>query len=139
LRLKKLVADLLKDVAGHDFESETKILFEFVRDKIRYQRDSYNLEELADAYRTIFFFRSGDCDDKSIALATLLGLSGKKTRFKVIGKGYDLTKFFHVYLQVYDEKSRKWICLDATNERAAVGWETENYSHSSVFTIYRKW
>jgi len=137
IALRKFTGKLLQNVQGHDFSKEIETIFKFVRDKIRYQRDNIGLEVVQDATRTIFEYGFGDCDDKSVCLSTLLGIAGHLSRFKVIGFGQQIWKFNHVYVQVYDKTKRKWISVDATNERAEVGWKAENYSHSSIFPIFK--
>lgn len=104
---------------GHDFETEIASVFEFVKNRITYRRDPVDQERVQDTRRTLFEFQSGDCDDKVVALASLLGAIGAKSRFVVCG--YSSDNFHHVYLEVFDGGG--WVPLDPTNERATVGWE----------------
>lgn len=54
--------------------------FFFVRDRIRYRRDPVDVELVQDAQRTIET-GAGDCDDKVVALCSLLCVAGYVTRF----------------------------------------------------------
>lgn len=65
----------------------------------------------------------GDCDDMSGLIASLAGVLGFTTALRAWGpKGQD---FQHVYAIAGLPKNgpRQWFALDATVERAYVGWE----------------
>lgn len=113
---------LVSDLRGHDFIGEINRVFQFVRDEITYRRDPAEVERVQDTRRTVFKFRSGDCDDKCVALASLLGALGHKSRFVVCG--YTRSNFSHVYLEVFT--GREWLPLDPTNESADPGWEARS-------------
>jgi len=112
---------IVEGARGHDFDSEIAALFQFVKDNITYRRDPVDQERVQDTRRTLFEFQSGDCDDKVVALASLLGTIGAKSRFVVCG--YTSDNFHHVYLEVFN--NGEWVSLDPTNERAEPGWEAE--------------
>jgi len=112
------------NVPGHDFKGEINSLFHYCQHHIRYRRDPVEQERVQDAKRTIFVFRSGDCDDKCVALNSLLGALGHKTRFVIIGRKRGV--YTHVYSEVLDKK-RGWIPLDPTPEQAPPGWEARGY------------
>jgi len=112
--------DIVENFHGHDFDNEIDALFRFVRDRITYRRDPVDQERVQDTRRTLFEFQSGDCDDKVVALASLLGAIGHRSRFCVCGHTAD--NFSHVYLQV--DAGGQWKSLDPTDERAVPGWET---------------
>lgn len=75
--------------------------------------------------------KQGDCDDKSILLATLLKSKGHKTRF--IAVGFHPGVFSHVYVQVLLGKDAKgkdnWFGLDATELN---GWNFKPYGIKDV-------
>lgn len=64
--------------------AEVTCLQHWVRDNVRYVRDVREVETLSTPVE-ILKERSGDCDDKSLLLATLLEAVGYKTRFGAIG------------------------------------------------------
>lgn len=104
-----------------DWLHEIQTLFEFVRDRIRYVSDILDVETLHGA-RQILQMQAGDCDDKSILLASLLESIGHKTRFIVTG--YHVPEMFeHVYVGV--ETPIGLISLDASEPRP-MGWEPPN-------------
>lgn len=100
---------------------ELEALFNSVRDNIRYLRDVHNVETLSDPLTTINR-KVGDCDDKSVLLATLAESIGYPSRFVVAGykpeKNYE-----HVYLQLW--ANNQWIDADPT-ENKPLGWFPPN-------------
>jgi hypothetical protein len=88
---------------------ECDTLFQFVRDQIRYVKDIHQVETLSTPVITLTSTQ-GDCDDKSVLLASLFETVGYPTRFVLAG--YNGSAFEHVYLQVFcvDE----WVNCDAT-------------------------
>lgn len=96
-----------------DYEGEARRLFAFVRDDIRYVRDTDGVEILHDP-ATLLQTGAGDCDDKSILLAALLGSLGAQTRFVAIST--EPGAFCHVWVQVYlpPEAGGRWVDLEPT-------------------------
>lgn len=92
-----------------DFEGEAKRLHAFVRDQIRYVRDTDNVELLHDP-ATLLAIGAGDCDDKAILLASLLGSIGHPTRF--IAVAFEPDRYSHVWLQDY--LGGRWVDLEPT-------------------------
>ena len=92
-----------------DFEGEARRLHAFVRDQIRYVRDTDGVELLHDP-ATVLQIGAGDCDDKAILLAALLGSIGHPTRFVAVA--FEAGRFSHVWLQ--DDINGRWIDLETT-------------------------
>jgi len=109
---------IVRRCAGHQFNCEVEAIFQFVRDRITYRRDPAGYEWVQDAQRTLQL-GFGDCDDKSVLLASLLCALGHRSRFVVLG--YQPGAYSHVYVEAWD--SRQWLALDPTNEHAPVGWQ----------------
>jgi transglutaminase superfamily protein len=130
MQLRDKALEICSHCDGHDFEDEIHSLFRYCRDGITYRRDPVQQERVQDAKRTIYVFGTGDCDDKVVCLATLLGCLGHRSRFKVLGRKRD--KYTHVYLETYCKG--KWIPLDPTPEEAPAGWEGQGYT--AVYDIF---
>jgi len=84
-------------------------LHAFVRDNIRYVNDIRGVETLQAPERTLEL-RAGDCDDKSILLASLLEALGYKTRFHAVG--FRPGVLSHVFPEVWHGKA--WLPLETT-------------------------
>lgn len=82
---------------------------EYVRDNIRYVRDIRGVETLHDPV-TLLKIGAGDCDDKSLLLASLLLSIGHKVRFVAVA--FEPDQFSHVWLQV--NCYGRWIDLEPT-------------------------
>lgn len=92
--------------------AEIDALFSYVRDNIRYVRDILDVETIATPDKTILM-GYGDCDDKTVLLASLAESVGYPTRFVVAG--YNTPGALeHVYLQILNTASGEWIDCDAT-------------------------
>lgn len=97
--------------------SEVAAIFDHVQNRIRYLSDVNGVETIATAAKTLAW-KQGDCDDKSILLASLLESIGYPTRFVVAG--YTVAgQLEHVYVQVW--LGDEWVDLDAT-EPTPMGW-----------------
>lgn len=117
--IRSTALNLLALVPERDTQGEIRVLFEFVRDRIRYVSDVLDVETLADAKRTLET-AAGDCDDKAILLASLLESVGIGTQF--VATGYETPGFFeHVYVRALTPNGQ-WLPLDAS-EPHAMGWE----------------
>lgn len=90
----------------------------WVRDFIRYVPDPREVELVQTPPETLKL-RTGDCDDKSVLLATLLETVGLATRFVAIAtRGEPF--FSHVMPQV--RLGTKWINLETILPGVGVGW-----------------
>jgi transglutaminase-like putative cysteine protease len=92
-----------------DFFGEARRLLAFVRDDIRYVKDTDGVELLHDPV-TLLQTGAGDCDDKAILLAALLGSIGHQTRFVAMAQQPDF--YGHVWLQ--DNLNGQWVDLEPT-------------------------
>lgn len=99
-----------------DYLSEIQSIFNYVRGSVRYLRDVYGVETVADPLTTLGRM-VGDCDDKATLLAALLEAVGNPTRFVIAQYGGE--DYEHVYVEVF--VNGEWIELDPT-ESGPVGW-----------------
>lgn len=115
--VRETALSLIADVAPKNWRGEVNALFVFVRDHIRYTRDIRGVETLQIPTVTLDL-SSGDCDDKSTLLASLLESVGHPTRFVAVGyKSPD--SYSHVYVE--SRINNRWVALDATMPHA-IGW-----------------
>jgi transglutaminase-like putative cysteine protease len=115
--VRQFAASLVQGLPQKDLSGQMVAIFNFVRDRIRYLGDVRDVETLQTPQYTLEL-KQGDCDDKSVLLATLLETISYQTLLKAVGvRGGPLS---HVYVQV--KLGKKWISLDATMPNAA-GWE----------------
>lgn len=120
---KKSLAIRMKAVAlvarlpQKDFAGEVRAIHAFVRDKIRYVKD-VNGVELLHTPEKLLEIGQGDCDDKSMLVASLLEAIGHPTRFVAISNAP--SKFCHVYVET--RLGSQWLSVETT-ENVAVGWQ----------------
>jgi transglutaminase-like putative cysteine protease len=118
-RIRAAAVNLIHLIPERDHLGEIRTLFEFVRDRIRYVNDVNGVETVHEPAK-ILELESGDCDDKTILLASLLESVGYTTRFVVTGHNYPGV-FDHVYLMVMLPDG-SFLPLDAS-EPVGPGWE----------------
>jgi len=99
-------------------------LFLLARDWIRYVPDPPDCEKVSDWEHTTAS-GEGDCDDKTVWLATALLALDIPVRFVV--QSYDGGSWDHVYLEFYDWTAWRWTALDPTADGhtgvvAEIGW-----------------
>lgn len=115
--IRAKAVELCSGIPPKDYRAEAETLFLFVRDQVRYVRDVSSVETLHDP-ALILRTMAGDCDDKSMLLASLLESIGARTAFVACGPGP--LRMVHVYVRVLVRG--KWIGADATEPRP-FGWE----------------
>lgn len=121
--IRDTALELTQSLSNKDYPGEVRRLYEFVRDEIRYVRDIHGVETLYTPDQMLVT-RAGDCDDKSLLLATLLESIGHPTRFVAMGfAGGDLE---HVLPET--KIGQKWIPLETT-EDVELGWTPKNVTN----------
>lgn len=120
LPVRSLAVELTNGNNQKDWIGELKALHAFVRDRIRYVKDVRDVETLQTPEVTLHV-GAGDCDDKSVLLASLLEAIGHPTRFVAIGFRPD--DFEHVFVE--SRIGNSWIPLETT-EPVEIGWSPKN-------------
>lgn len=107
--------------------AEATLLFEWVRDHLRYTLDIVGVEtvkspEVSDAEISERGRFLGDCDDATAYLAALLMAVGYNVQLVVIApKGMSGT-LSHIYLEALLRRSKVVLAMDATAKGYPMGW-----------------
>ena len=110
--IRTLAQILTRHLPDKNYKREADIIFKFVRDKIRYVRDVKGVETIQTPIQTIKL-GSGDCDDKSLLVATMLESIGHPTRF--IAVGLNGGGFSHVFAETkIGNGNDRWTSLETT-------------------------
>lgn len=120
---------VLSVVPQKSWLAEVRAIQEFVRDQIRYTRDVRDVETLATPDKTLEFLQ-GDCDDKSVLVASMLESVGHPTRFVAIGR--DPNTFEHVLVET--KIGGKWVTVETT-EPVQVGWYPAGFPYRLVYNV----
>ena len=126
--LRSFVQNLISDCAPGDYPCAVSKLFEFSRDAIHYGDDPFGVERIADAWATLNLAKPdeawGDCGDKAILLATMLGVIGIPSQFIVQNWQNDVLDhgFDHVHVEAFMPDG-SILQLDPTPRSAVLGWE----------------
>ena len=135
--VRQTAVDVTTGLLQKDRLAEIKALHRFVRDRIRYVRDIHGVETLHTAEK-VLQNKAGDCDDKTILLASLLESLGYTTRLVAVGFSDPVKNLFgqlqaknysHVYPEVFYKG--KWIPLETT-EPVEIGWFPKNAKSAIV-------
>lgn len=115
--IRQRASDLLKEVPPKAWLQEVRALWSFVKNNIRYQRDVSNVETLYYPEQTLLQ-GYGDCDDKTVLLASMLLATGHPVRFVAVGFKPD--DYSHVYPETL--VGNTWVPLETTEANVDVGW-----------------
>lgn len=114
--VREFALALTNHVLQKDFKGEVIALHAFVRDQIRYVKDIKGVETVQSPVQTLRL-GAGDCDDKSVLVASLLEALGHPTRFVAVG--FSSSSLSHVLVQT--KLGSKWISVECT-EPVNLGW-----------------
>ena len=121
LPIRMQAVALVSHLPQKDFKAEIRAIHAFVRDRIRYVKD-VNGVELLHTPEKLLEIGQGDCDDKSMLVASLLESIGHPTRFVAISNAP--SKFCHVYVET--KIGGNWYSVETT-ENVAVGWQPKAF------------
>ena len=125
--IRQKAQDLVSHLRSKDWIGEVSTIHNFVKDNVRYLRDINGVETLHFP-TTVLEKGSGDCDDQSVLVASLLESIGHPTRFTVIGPRTN--KYSHVFAET--RIGDKWISVETT-EDVPLGWRPKFQSIMSVY------
>lgn len=117
LSIRDKALSLVSGLLQKDWSGEVRCLHAFVRDHIRYVGDITDVETVQSAVYTLRH-AAGDCDDKSVLLASLLESIGHPTKFVAVGMSPGM--YEHVYLET--KIGTRWVPLETT-EPVEMGWQ----------------
>ncbi|MES9855941.1 MAG: transglutaminase-like domain-containing protein [Sedimenticola sp.] len=117
IAIRTKAMNLTRGLGQKDFLGEIKNIHRFVRDNIRYIKDIRGVETIATPEITMRLGQ-GDCDDKSVLMASLLESIGHPTRFVAVG--FSPRNYSHVFVET--KLANRWVGLETT-EPVEVGWQ----------------
>jgi len=114
VEMRLFAEKLVLGLKPHDYLSEYAAVTNWVRTHIRYSRDPVHIEQVKTP-RAVLETETGDCDDASVLVATLIGALGGKARF--VAGAFERfpsgkPNFVHVWAEAYDPASKAWVVLD---------------------------
>lgn len=115
---------MFRGFAKSDFT--LKEMFRYAQRGIKYAKDPKDAEMLRRADYTVVFGK-GDCDDKTILLATLIKSRYRHAKVNIVvgacRKGSN--DFSHVWLEVYSPKQNRYVPMDPTPTWSEIGWQPQ--------------
>lgn len=125
--IRHLAMSLVKNNGQKDWAGEVRDIHAFVRDSVRYVKDVRGIETLQTPEKTLELGQ-GDCDDKSVLLASLLESIGHPTRFVAIA--FEPDNYVHVFVET--KIGPHWIAAETT-EPVELGWYPPRKHYRLVF------
>lgn len=126
-------------VPSQHYADEAIAIGRYVQNKVRYVRDIEGVEQLHDPLTMIDQLKrgmaSGDCDDMSLLIATLLLSVGHQPYFRIVRYGQQSGPYHHIYVVVYEKNWRtpkKRLVLDAILKRSPIGTEVKHASGREI-------
>lgn len=122
-------------VQSYDSIGEVRRIFEWVRDNVSYRNHVKNRDSYQSAERTLEL-RTGDCDQMSVLLASMLATVGYDVAYRIIAAKEDMP-FHHIYVLVGMPKHNpsKWIALDATENTNTNAAPSDGLSGRTKFEL----
>ena len=120
LPIRNKAVEITQNIKNKDWAGEIKAVQDWVKNNIKYRKDVLDVETLH-LPETLLNVKSGDCDDHSLLVASLLESIGHPTRFVAVG--YSPDDYIHVFAET--RIGNKWVSVETT-ENVPVGWQPEN-------------
>lgn len=105
---------LITGLFPHDYLSEYAAVFNWVRMHIRYSRDPVTIEQVKTP-QAVLETETGDCDDMSVLLGSLLGTLGAKIRYVAgafTNNSDGTPALTHVWCEAWEPNIKGWVVLD---------------------------
>lgn len=112
--LRLFAEKLVVGVFPHDYLSEYAAVLNWVRLHIRYTRDPVTIEQVKTP-AAVLETESGDCDDLSTCIGSLLGTLGAKIRYVAGAFAHDADgqpALTHVWCEAWEPNIKAWVVLD---------------------------
>lgn len=108
---------------------EITSIFEWVKRNIEF-RGEYS-ETLQTPLVTLQL-GAGDCDDHTTLLAAMYESLGFETRFNTVSTGGVDDEFSHVFPEVKDKSSDRWLAVDSTVGGSYPGWKSPTIGRQKI-------
>jgi transglutaminase-like putative cysteine protease len=129
--VRALAEELTKHLPSKDTLSEALAYYYFVLDRTRYMRDPRNVERVQAPRIIVQQLMTGhtpgiDCDEMAALLCALAAVSGAECRVVTVAFANMYFKgrrqYSHVYAQVKEPRTGRWITLDPVRAKCASAW-----------------
>jgi len=122
---------------SHNYAQEAKAIAEFVQKNVRYVKDPLGIEYLQDPLMMIENLErgiaTGDCDDMSLLIATLLLSIGHQPYFRTVRYRSRTGPYNHIYVVAYEgdiinRGKKQRVVMDAIVKEKPIGFEVPHVS-----------
>ncbi len=111
--------------------NEIDFIFDWVKNHIDFRGET---DETLQSPKVTLDYAAGDCDDISLLLAAMLGSIGYDVRFATVAVAHDdPLQFSHVYAEVKDKQTGRWVPLDTTVGESYPGWQPDDITRKAMY------
>lgn len=121
---------LVSGLPNKAYKDEAELVYEHVRNTVRYVHDPIGLETITDPRWLMFVIGAGDCDDHSTLVAALALALGLGAAFRTVAADCEnpdpkTCPWVHVYpvLGIPRGNAVEWVAADTTQLGGYFGWE----------------
>ncbi len=118
---------------GYDID-ELEALYQFIQGRVRYVRDPYGKDTYQGAVDTLDKFKTGDCEDLTILLASMVLTVGYPVALKLASIGGEIWDHIYPLAGMPPQEPEKWVAMDATLIYGRLGQEPER-AYEKMFKI----
>lgn len=104
---------------------ELRAVYEFVQGRVRYIRDPYGKDVYQSAEDTLEKYKTGDCEDLTILIASMVLSIGYPVAIKLASIGGEIWDHIYPLAGIPPEIPSKWVAMDATIVNGRLGLEPE--------------
>lgn len=125
--IKRITGDVVlqSGVRFGDNVGELRAVYEFVQGRIRYIRDPYGKDVYQSALDTLEKFKTGDCEDLTILIASMAQSIGYPIAIKLASIDGEIWDHIYPLAGLPPEAPTKWVAMDATLINGRLGLEPE--------------
>ena len=101
------VANIAQNLEANSYEETFRNIWNFVRGNVRYQNDESGVEQLRTPQRTLYD-RTGDCDDMSILISSILCNLGINHEL-IVAAYKSKNEWQHIYPAAFDKNGNRYV------------------------------
>jgi hypothetical protein len=133
--VRQVALNIIRRLPSHKYVDEARAIGEYVKNNVRYVKDTAGIEQLhdpVDMLNNITLGKAqGDCDDMVLLTATLLLSIGIRPVFRAVSYKGMFGAFNHIYLYIIENNgdSKKYrLVIDPIMKNKPIGYEVSHKS-----------
>ena len=126
------VANIAQNLEANSYEETFRNIWNFVRGNVRYQNDESGVEQLRTPQRTLYD-RTGDCDDMSILISSILCNLGINHEL-IVAAYKSKNEWQHIYPAAFDKNGNRYV-IDCVPEIPYFNYEAKPIKNQIIIKM----